>query len=154
MIRATVTLTQPLSERRQFVVRTGGGHHFLIDDDSGGSGPTPVELVATALAGCTALAVIASLRDGLVYVSDYEVQVEAGRSRERSAVFEEVRIHHIFSGIEVDPATVASAIRSAEEQNCALYAGLGTTAQLRTTFEVREIEVEDGAGHVIHGEVR
>ena len=62
MIEAKVALTQPLSNKRQFVARTGGGHHFLIDDKDGATGPKPIELVAAGLAGCTAFDVISILR--------------------------------------------------------------------------------------------
>ena len=46
MISATVELTQPLRERRQFVAHTGSGHELLLDDTAGGTGPKPIELIA------------------------------------------------------------------------------------------------------------
>src|SRR5271157_4674326 len=58
MVSAQVILTQPLKEGRQFVAQTGSGHHLLLDDAHGATGPKPIELVATALAGCTAFDVI------------------------------------------------------------------------------------------------
>ena len=62
-VRARVMLAQPaLPNLRRFVVETGSGHHFLIDDSAGGSGPKPIELVAAALAGCTAFDVITIMR--------------------------------------------------------------------------------------------
>ena len=62
MISATVTLTQPQSAHRQFVATSGTGHHLLIDDPTGNTGAKPIELVAIALAGCTAFDVINILR--------------------------------------------------------------------------------------------
>lgn len=154
MIRATITLTQPLSDRRQFVVRTGGGHHFLMDDRNGASGPTPVELAAAALGGSTASRVISALREVGIYVTDYEVRVEAQPSSPGPAAFAEVRIHHVLTGIDVQPDAVADAIRLAEKQPCGIYATLAATMHRRTTFEIREAEVEDDPRRVIHGEVQ
>ena len=62
MIAAKVELSQPLTQRRQFIARTGSGHDFLLDDAAGGTGPKPIELVAAGLAGCTAFDVITVLR--------------------------------------------------------------------------------------------
>ena len=38
MISAQVDLTQPLSQQRQFVARTGSEHYLLLDDSAGGTG--------------------------------------------------------------------------------------------------------------------
>ena len=54
MISASVTLTQPQGTHRQFIATSGTGHHLLLDDAAGNTGAKPIELVAIALAGCTA----------------------------------------------------------------------------------------------------
>jgi putative redox protein len=137
-IRARVKLTQPsLPNRRQFVVETGSGHHFLVDDTAGGSGPKPIELVAAALAGCTAFDVITILRGKKHQnVTGYEVQVEAEQGERPPQAFVAVRIHHIVTGHEVDPAAVSEAIRISEEKYCSVEAMLKHSAVVRTTFEV------------------
>ncbi len=62
MLEARCTLTQPQSGKRQFVARTGSNHYLLLDDKEGATGPKPIELVAVALAGCTACDVFTFLR--------------------------------------------------------------------------------------------
>ena len=62
MVSAKVVLTQPLKTERQFVATSGSEHHILLDDPAGGTGPKPIELIAVALAGCTAFDVITVLR--------------------------------------------------------------------------------------------
>ena len=136
-IRARVKLTQPELDQRQFVVETGSGHHFLVDDTAGGTGPKPIELVAAALAGCTAFDVITILRGKKRQeVTGYEVRVEAEQAERPPQAFVAVRIHHIVTGHDVDPAAVSEAIRISEEKYCAVEAMLKPTAAIRTTFEV------------------
>jgi len=137
-IHARVTLPPPeLAKNRQFVVETGSGHHFLVDDAAGGTGPKPIELVAAALAGCTAFDVITVLRNKKrQLITGYEVRVETEQAERPPQVFVAVRIHHIITGRDVDPAAVTEAIRISEEKYCAVEAMLKHTAVVRTTFEV------------------
>lgn len=58
MIKAIIKLSNATGTNRQFVATSGSGHHILIDDAVGGTGAKPIELVAIALAGCTAFDVI------------------------------------------------------------------------------------------------
>jgi putative redox protein len=139
-IRARVTLAQHgLPDRRQFVVETGSGHHFLVDDASGGTGPKPIELVAAALAGCTAFDVITILRGKKhQIVTGYEVQVEAEQAERLPQAFVAVRIHHIVSGHDIDPAAVSEAIKISEEKYCSVEAMLKHSAVITTSFEVTD----------------
>src|ERR1017187_5554167 len=82
MITAKVMLTQPLKTERQFAATTGSEHHMLLDDPAGGTGPKPIELVATALAGCTAFDVVTILRQKFHQkVKGYEVRNRPRRNR-------------------------------------------------------------------------
>jgi putative redox protein len=147
-IRARVIITQPrLPNNRQFAVETGSGHHFLVDDAAGGSGPKPIELVAAGLAGCTAFDVITILRGKKHQViTGYEVQVEAEQTERPPQVFVAVRIHHIVTGHDIDPAAVSEAIRISEEKYCSVEAMLKRSAVVRTTFEVIEESVTPAVG--------
>src|SRR5207253_7423011 len=80
LFRSKVDLTQPLSQQRQFVARTGSEHYLLLDDSAGGTGPKPIELVAIGLAGCTAFDVITILRQKYHQrVTGYEVDRKSTR---------------------------------------------------------------------------
>jgi putative redox protein len=136
MISASVTLTQPLSDHRQFIATSGTGHHFLMDDATGNTGAKPIELVAVALAGCTAFDVISILRKKRQQVSGYEVKVEADQTPDPPQVFTQVRIHHIVTGTDVSPQAVEDAIRLSEEKYCSVGAMVKLSAELHTTFEI------------------
>jgi putative redox protein len=143
MITAKVELTQPLNQGRQFVARTGSGHHFLLDDAAGGTGPKPIELVAAALAGCTAFDVVTILRQKYHQkVTGYEVQVEADQAERPPQVFTAVRIHHVITGFGIDVAAVAEAIRLSEEKYCSVGAMVQKTASFHTTYDLVEEKTE------------
>jgi putative redox protein len=139
MISAKVQLTQPLKGERQFVATSGSEHHMLLDDPTGGTGPKPIELVAVALAGCTAFDVITILRQKYHQrVTGYEVRVEADQAERPPQVFTDVRIVHLVTGCEIDPTAVEEAIRLSEEKYCSVGAMVKQSATLETTYEIVE----------------
>ncbi len=139
MVSAKVVLTQPLKSERQFVATSGSEHHMLLDDPAGGTGPKPIELVAMALAGCTAFDVITVLRQKRhQIVTGYEVRVEADQAERPPQVFTNVRIHHVVTGFDVDPAAIEEAVRLSEEKYCSVGAMVKQTASLQTTYEIIE----------------
>ncbi len=144
MIEAKVTLTQPAKTGRQFVGHTGGGHFFLMDDKDGASGPKPIELVAAALAGCTAFDVITILRKKRQEVTGYEVFVEAEQAQQAPMVFTEVRIKHVITGHEIDAAAIEDAIRLSEEKYCSVGNMVNKTATFRTSYEIVHADVPAG----------
>jgi len=143
MITAQVELTQPLKQQRQFVAQTGSGHAMLLDDTAGGTGPKPIELVAAALAGCTAFDVITVLRQKYHQkVTGYQVRVEADQVDRPPQVFSAVRIHHVITGIHVEEAAVQEAIRLSEEKYCSVGAMVQKSATFHTTYELIEEKTE------------
>jgi putative redox protein len=146
MIEATVKLTQPFTSARQFVVTTGTGHHLIVDDAAGGTGPKPIELVAAALAGCTAFDVINILRKKRQTVTAYEVRVEADQLPDPPQVFEKVRITHVITGVDISREAVASAIELSENKYCSVGAMVRQTAEFTTTFEIVPANAPELAG--------
>ncbi len=136
MISASIVLTQPQGNHRQFIASSGSGHHFVIDDPTGNTGAKPIELVAIALAGCTAFDVINILRKKRQQITGYEVSVEADQAPDPPQVFTQVRIHHIVTGVEVSQQAVEEAIRLSEEKYCSVGAMVKQSAELHTTFAI------------------
>ncbi len=145
MLEARVSLTQPAANRRQFVVTTGSNHHLIIDDPNGATGPKPVELVAAGLAGCTAFDVINILRKKRQQITAYEVRIEAEQAPSPPQVFTQVRIHHVITGVNLDPAAVEDAIRLSEEKYCSVGAMVKKTAGIHTDYEIHQESAEHRA---------
>ncbi len=135
MIQSTIILSQPSGTGRQFVATSGTGHHLILDDAHGNTGAKPIELVAIALAGCTAFDVINILRKKRQKVTGYEVRCEADQAPDPPQVFTQVRIHHLIWG-EVASAAVEEAIRLSEEKYCSVGAMVKKSAELHSTYEI------------------
>jgi len=139
MIAAQVELTQAVRHQRQFVARTGTGHNLILDDTAGGTGAKPIEMVAVALAGCTAFDVITILRQKYHQkVTGYQVRVEADQAERPPQIFTTVRIHHVVTGVGIDEAALVEAIRLSEEKYCSVGAMVQRTAAFHTTHEIIE----------------
>jgi putative redox protein len=136
MIQASVKLTFPTA--LQFVVETGSGHKLIIDDLVGRTGPKPIELMAAALAGCTAFDVVTILRNKKhKTVSAYEVSVEADQRPLPPQVFSEVRIHHAVTGDGIDPQSVEDAIKLSESKYCSVGEMIRQSgARISTTYSI------------------
>jgi putative redox protein len=129
----------------QFEVETGSGHHFVIDDTVGKTGPKPIELVAAALAGCTAFDVITILRNKKhKTLTGYEVMVEADQRQAPPQVFTQVRIHHAISGYDIDRRSVEDAIHLSDSKYCSVGAMIRQSgAEVLTTYSIHPVGVED-----------
>jgi putative redox protein len=136
MIQASVKLTFPTA--LQFVVETGSGHKLIIDDLVGRTGPKPIELMAAALAGCTAFDVVTILRNKKhKHVAAYEVSVEADQRPSPPQVFTEVRIHHAITGDGIDPQSVEDAIKLSESKYCSVGEMIRQSgARISTTYSI------------------
>jgi len=146
MITANLRLTQPSGTQRQFVATSGTGHHILIDDTAGNTGAKPIELVAIALAGCTAFDVISILRKKRQQVTGYEVTVEADQSPDPPQVFTHVRIHHIVNGEGIAEHALRDAIHLSERKYCSVGAMVKQSAEIESTYEIADADQLAGVG--------
>ena len=139
MITAKVLLTKPLRAERQFIGETGSGHHVILDDAAGATGAKPIELVAVALAGCTAFDVVTMLRQKHHQkLTAYEVFVEADQAERPPQVFTAIRVRHVLTGIGIEKSAVEQAIQLSEEKYCSVGAMLKEKAAVTTTYEIHE----------------
>src|SRR5258708_20380345 len=86
----------------RFDVTTGSGHTVALDvvaaEGGADSGPSPMELLLVALAGCTGMDVISILRKMRQQVSGYEGHVHGPRAEKHPRGFTHLTPHHILPG--------------------------------------------------------
>jgi len=113
-----------------------------------GQGFKPMELIATGLAGCTALDVISILQKKRQDVTDFEVQVHARRAPEHPKVFTRAVIEYIISGHGVDEAAVKRSIELSATRYCPAQAMFKDVFPIELKYSIFEAG-EDGERKLI-----
>ncbi len=135
-------------ERMTFDAMTATGHHLVLDasEAAGGDnrGPRPVELLLTALAGCTAMDVVSILQKKRQPIKGLEVTVEGTRAKQEPRVYTEIDVLYRVCG-DVKPKAVEQAIQLSEDKYCSVGVMLGRTAKIKTRYEIVPDEPEDKA---------
>jgi len=98
----------------------------------------PMELIATGLAGCTAMDVISILQKKRQEVTAFEVQVHTQRAESHPKVFTEAEIEYHVSGRGVDEAAVARAIELSATRYCPAQAMLSQVFPIKLKYMIYE----------------
>lgn len=114
---------------------TSGTQQITLDGD-GAAGPSPVNALAFAIAGCMAMDVVDILRKGRHPVKALDVGFEGERAEEPPRRFTRVRLTFVVTG-EVPGDAVRRAIALSHERYCSVSNSLRGDIDFRTEFEVR-----------------
>src|SRR5213592_3247292 len=137
MESASVTLVDGM----HFAGDIGG---VCIDLDAGesvggvGAGPRPHRLLLLAMAGCTAMDVLAILRKKRQQVSGLSVEVQGSRADQHPKVYTRFDVLYRVRGTNIDPQAVARAIELSVIRYCPVIAMLGKVAEVTTSYAVDE----------------
>ena len=121
--------------RMRIDIRTGSGHLVGVDvgpDEGDDSGPTPMELVLVALAGCTAMDVISILRKKRQIPTSYEIDARGERTDDHPRVYTRIVVEH-----RVDASVDGEAIRRSVELSATKYCPVSAMLSLGTVIEHR-----------------
>ena len=133
------------------VARTGSGHEIPLDSAEGDGGARPAELVAVAIAGCTAMDVISILRKKRQEVTRYEVKAQAEqRDGAHPAVFERIEVVHIVEGLAIEVEAVRRAIELSATRYCSVGGTLATgITEIHHRYVVRQAGGDEVMGTVV-----
>jgi putative redox protein len=121
-----------------FDATTTTGHHIVMDaapPEGDNRGPKPIELLLTALAGCTGMDVLAILQKKREPVEAFEVYVEGRRAPAHPMVYTEVDVVYRITG-NVKAESVERAIQLSEEKYCGVSATLQEIAKINHRYEI------------------
>jgi putative redox protein len=125
----------------EFFIGTGYTGHAQIMDSKGdrNAATSPLEMLLVAVAGCTAMDVIAILLKKRQDVTAYDVEVTGERVEEHPRKFTRFHVHHIVHGRSVSEKALADAIELSDQKYCSVAATVRPTAEITTSYEIVEI---------------
>ena len=107
---------------------------IVLDGDSA-AGPSPVEALAMAFAGCMAIDVADIIRKGRHPLKSLETRIVGQRRDDPPRYFISFRLHFTLVGAVPDHA-VERAIQLSRDKYCSVWHSLRQDLDLLTTFEV------------------
>ena len=131
-----------------FLAETGSGHTLVMDGapdadkpENGGANlaPRPMETVLAGTGGCTAYDVVLILKRGRHDVRGCSVKLSSERAPADPKVFTKIHMHFVVTGRALSAGAVERAIAMSHDKYCSATIMLGKTAEITTSFEVREI---------------
>lgn len=137
MARALTTQVV-LRDAMHFTATTGSDHAIELDSPAGGqgAGPSPMELVLTGLASCSAMDVISILRKKRQPVQGLEVRASGERVDDYPMVYRAITLEFVVYGDGVDPQAVERSIELSRDRYCPVWAMLGKTAAITSSFRI------------------
>ena len=100
-----------------------------------GSGATPMELLAVALAGCTSMDVVSILQKMRQPLEAFRVEVHGEKAEEHFKRFLSLEIVYFITG-DVDEKKVQRAIEFSETKYCSVEATLRQAAPITSRYVV------------------
>ena len=123
-----------------YLVPLGANPRVGGDDD----GFRPMELIATGLAGCTAMDTVSILQKKHQELTGFEVTVLADRAKEHPRVFTHIKIEYQIVGHRVDEGAVLRAIQLSARRYCPAQGMLSQIVPIDLEYQIYEAR-EDGA---------
>lgn len=128
-VHATLTWTGDL----RFDAEIGAVRLTL--DSAAVSGPSPVQALATSLAGCMGMDVVHILKTGRHPFTGVSLTIDGDRAGEDPRRLVRVRLHCRVSGA-VPPAAVERALQLSRDKYCSVWHSMRQDIELTTSFEV------------------
>lgn len=122
-----------------FTVPLGTSSTIGGDED----GFRPMELIATGLAGCTAMDVISILQKKREEVTAFEVSVSAEQAGEHPKVFTRAIIQYHITGKAIDETSVRRAIELSATRYCPAQAMFSKIMPIELKYQIFEAEGTD-----------
>ena len=116
-----------------------GEHSVCLDYPLGPgptAGPTPLEMLLTSLAVCAG-STLGLLLDRMKQpVTGLVVEARGRRRDDHPTVITDISLEFVITGAATDPAKVAQAIKTAEDQLCPVWAMLKAGTAISTSFRI------------------
>ncbi|HEV2357783.1 MAG TPA: OsmC family protein [bacterium] len=101
-----------------------------------GQGPSPMETLLLALAGCTGMDVVSILGKMRAPLAGLEIHVSGDRAEAHPRVFTRIRLEYVLSGAGLETDQVRRAVDLSQEKYCSVSAMLRQSAELTYSWRI------------------
>ena len=115
--------------------RATSGQSEIIFDSESEAGPSPVQALAMALAGCMAIDLVDIVTKGRHPLTALEARISGERAPEPPRRFTHFTLHFVVAG-DVPAHAIERAIQLSRDKYCSVWHSLRQDLTLDTTFEV------------------
>ena len=126
-----------------FETQTESWHRGYLDsfpkEGETSKGPTPMELILVAVAGCTGMDIVDILRKKRLEVKGLEVKVTGTRAETYPMVYTELDVVYVVRGKGIPASAVEQAIKLSEEKYCSVGIMIGKAAKINSRYEIIEV---------------
>ena len=138
-MKATVTWT----DGAMFVGESGSGHTVVMDgpEDLGGRnrGARPMEMLLLGVGGCATYDVMSMLKKSRQKVVDCRIELNAERADAVPAVFTQINLHFVVTGVALKESQVKRAVELSAEKYCSASIMLAAAGvEISHSYEVLE----------------
>jgi len=111
----------------------------------GNNGLRPMQLLISALGGCSTIDIISILKKQRQDLHDIKVELEAEREKDKKpSLFTKIKVHFILSG-NIDQKKAKKAVELSMEKYCSVSRILEKSATIKYSFEIQT----DGNGNIL-----
>lgn len=127
--------TLELIWEHDLVLKGRSGDATMVLDSAGKAGPSPVQTLAFALAGCMGMDVVYILQKGRQNLRGLRISMTAGRAPEDPHRITAVAIDFTVTG-DIPKEQVERAIALSHDKYCSVWHSMRQDIAFRTTFSV------------------
>jgi putative redox protein len=129
-------LTAELLWSRELQFGATSGPQALVVDGDGTAGPSPMQLLAFALAGCMSADIVSILRKGRHDLAAFRASLSGERAAEPPRRFVRIQLQFHVAG-DVPADAVERAIALSQEKYCSVWQSMRTDIALTTAYDIR-----------------
>jgi putative redox protein len=113
-----------------------GGEVVMGTVDGEKRGLSPMELVLSALGGCSGIDVVGILRKAQQKVTGYEIRVRGERAEDHPKVYTWIEVEHVITGEDLLESAVERAVRLSADKYCSVSQMLAKGVDVRHTWRI------------------
>ena len=120
----------------RFEARTDASEHCLVIDSDSQAGPSPMELIISALGACSSIDVVMILEKGRHAVTGCRCELTGERAETAPRVYTHIHAHFIVEGEGLDDRPVERAVALSFEKYCSVALMINRSVEISHSFEV------------------